>query len=144
MNIYEGKLIPEDIKIGIVASRFNEFIVSKLIGGADDALRRHNVKDENVDLAWVPGAFEIPLVASKMAQSGKYDAVICLGAVIRGSTDHYEYVANEVTKGIAAVSLKTGVPVMFGVLTCDNLEQAIERAGSKVGNKGFEAAHFLT
>ena len=140
MNIYEGKLIPEDIKIGIVASRFNEFIVSKLIGGADDALRRHNVKDENVDLAWVPGAFEIPLVASKMAQSGKYDAVICLGAVIRGSTDHYEYVANEVTKGIAAVSLKTGVPVMFGVLTCDNLEQAIERAGSKSGNKGFEAA----
>lgn len=140
MNIYEGKLIPEDIKIGIVASRFNEFIVSKLIGGADDALRRHNVKDENVDLAWVPGAFEIPLVASKMAQSGKYDAVICLGAVIRGSTDHYEYVANEVTKGIAAVSLKTSVPVMFGVLTCDNLEQAIERAGSKVGNKGFEAA----
>ena len=140
MNIYEGKLVPEDIKIGIVASRFNEFIVSKLIGGADDALRRHNVKDENVDLAWVPGAFEIPLVASKMAESGKYDAVICLGAVIRGSTDHYEYVANEVTKGIAAVSLKTGVPVMFGVLTCDNLEQAIERAGSKVGNKGFEAA----
>ena len=140
MNIYEGKLVPEDIKIGIVASRFNEFIVSKLIGGADDALRRHNVKDENVDLAWVPGAFEIPLVASKMAQSGKYDAVICLGAVIRGSTDHYEYVSNEVTKGIAAVSLKTGVPVMFGVLTCDNLEQAIERAGSKVGNKGFEAA----
>ena len=140
MNIYEGKLVPEDIKIGIVASRFNEFIVSKLIGGADDALRRHNVKDENVDLAWVPGAFEIPLVASKMAQSGKYDAVICLGAVIRGFTDHYEYVANEVTKGIAAVSLKTGVPVMFGVLTCDNLEQAIERAGSKVGNKGFEAA----
>jgi 6,7-dimethyl-8-ribityllumazine synthase len=140
MNIYEGKLVPEDIKIGIVASRFNEFIVSKLIGGADDALRRHNVKDEIVDLAWVPGAFEIPLVASKMAQSGKYDAVICLGAVIRGSTDHYEYVANEVTKGIAAVSLKTGVPVMFGVLTCDNLEQAIERAGSKVGNKGFEAA----
>ena len=140
MNIYEGKLVPEDIKVGIVASRFNEFIVSKLIGGADDALRRHNVKDENVDLAWVPGAFEIPLMASKMAQSGKYDAVICLGAVIRGSTDHYEYVANEVTKGIAAVSLKTGVPVMFGVLTCDNLEQAIERAGSKVGNKGFEAA----
>lgn len=140
MNIYEGKLVPGDIKIGIVASRFNEFIVSKLIGGADDALRRHNVKDENVDLAWVPGAFEIPLVASKMAQSGKYDAVICLGAVIRGSTDHYEYVANEVTKGIASVSLKTGVPIMFGVLTCDNLEQAIERAGSKVGNKGFEAA----
>ncbi|MBE6507720.1 MAG: 6,7-dimethyl-8-ribityllumazine synthase [Methanocorpusculum parvum] len=140
MNIYEGKLVPEDIKIGIVASRFNEFIVSKLIGGADDALRRHNVKDENVDLAWVPGAFEIPLVASKMAQSGKYDAVICLGAVIRGSTDHYEYVSNEVTKGIAAVSLKAGVPVMFGVLTCDNLEQAIERAGSKSGNKGFEAA----
>lgn len=140
MNIYEGKLVPGDIKIGIVASRFNEFIVSKLIGGADDALRRHDVKEESVDLAWVPGAFEIPLVASKMAQSGKYDAVLCLGAVIRGSTDHYEYVANEVTKGIAAVSLKTGVPIMFGVLTCDNLEQAIERAGSKVGNKGFEAA----
>ena len=140
MNIYEGKLVPGDIKIGIVASRFNEFIVSKLIGGADDALRRHNVKDENVDLAWVPGACESPLVGSKMAQSGKYDAVLCLGAVIRGSTDHYEYVANEVTKGIAAVSLKTGVPIMFGVLTCDNLEQAIERAGSKVGNKGFEAA----
>ncbi|MBR4988031.1 MAG: 6,7-dimethyl-8-ribityllumazine synthase [Methanocorpusculum sp.] len=140
MNIYEGKLVAGDIRIGIVASRFNEFIVSKLIGGADDALRRHDVKEENVDLAWVPGAFEIPLVASKMAQSGKYDAVLCLGAVIRGSTDHYEYVANEVTKGIAAVSLKTGVPIMFGVLTCDNLEQAIERAGSKVGNKGFEAA----
>ena len=140
MNIYEGKLVAGDIKIGIVASRFNEFIVSKLIGGADDALRRHDVKEENVDLAWVPGAFEIPLVASKMAQSGKYDAVLCLGAVIRGATDHYEYVANEVTKGIAAVSLKTGVPIMFGVLTCDNLEQAIERAGSKVGNKGFEAA----
>ena len=140
MNIYEGKLVAGDIKIGIVASRFNEFIVSKLIGGADDALRRHDVKEENVDLAWVPGAFEIPLVASKMAQSGKYDAVLCLGAVIRGSTDHYEYVANEVTKGIAAVSLKTGIPIMFGVLTCDNLEQAIERAGSKVGNKGFEAA----
>lgn len=140
MNIYEGKLVAGDIKIGIVASRFNEFIVSKLIGGADDALRRHDVKEENVDLAWIPGAFEIPLVASKMAQSGKYDAVLCLGAVIRGSTDHYEYVANEVTKGIAAVSLKTGVPIMFGVLTCDNLEQAIERAGSKVGNKGFEAA----
>ena len=140
MNIYEGKLVAGDIRIGIVASRFNEFIVSKLIGGADDALRRHDVKEENVDLAWVPGAFEIPLVASKMAQSGKYDAVLCLGAVIRGATDHYEYVANEVTKGIAAVSLKTGVPIMFGVLTCDNLEQAIERAGSKVGNKGFEAA----
>ena len=140
MNIYEGKLVAGDIRIGIVASRFNEFIVSKLIGGADDALRRHDVKEENVDLAWVPGAFEIPLVASKMAQSGKYDAVLCLGAVIRGSTDHYEYVANEVTKGIAAVSLKTGVPIMFGVLTCDNLEQAIERAGSKSGNKGFEAA----
>ena len=134
MNIYEGKLVAGDIKIGIVASRFNEFIVSKLIGGADDALRRHDVKEENVDLAWVPGAFEIPLVASKMAQSGKYDAVLCLGAVIRGSTDHYEYVANEVTKGIAAVSLKTGVQIMFGVLTCENLEQAIERAGSKVGN----------
>ena len=140
MNIYEGKLVAGDIRIGIVASRFNEFIVSKLIGGADDALRRHDVKEENVDLAWVPGAFEIPLVASKMAQSGKYDAVLCLGAVIRGATDHYEYVANEVTKGIAAVSLKTGVPIMFGVLTCDNLEQAIERAGSKSGNKGFEAA----
>ncbi len=140
MNIFEGKLVSDSMRIGIVASRFNEFIVSKLIGGAEDALRRHNVLDENVDLVWVPGAFEIPLLASKMASSGKYDAVLCLGAVIRGSTDHYDYVCNEVTKGIAAVSLTFGLPVMFGVLTTDNLEQAIERAGSKVGNKGFDAA----
>lgn len=140
MNVFEGKLVSNNIRIGIVASRFNEFIVSKLICGAEDALRRHDVPEENVDLVWVPGAFEIPLLASKLAESKKYDAVICLGAVIRGSTDHYDYVCNEVTKGIAAVSLKSGIPVMFGVLTTDNLEQAIERAGSKVGNKGFDAA----
>lgn len=140
MKVYEGKLVSDSIKIGITASRFNEFIVSKLLGGALDALKRHGVSEDNIEVAWVPGAFEIPLIASKMAESKKYDAVICLGAVIRGSTDHYEYVCSEVTKGIASVSLKTGVPVMFGVLTTDNLEQAIERAGSKVGNKGFDAA----
>ncbi|MDO5844572.1 MAG: 6,7-dimethyl-8-ribityllumazine synthase [Methanocorpusculum sp.] len=140
MKVYEGKLVSDEIKIGIVASRFNEFIVSKLLGGALDALKRHDVAEDDVEIAWVPGAFEIPLIASKMAESKKYDAVICLGAVIRGSTDHYEYVCSEVTKGIASVSLRTGVPVMFGVLTTDNLEQAIERAGSKVGNKGFDAA----
>lgn len=140
MKVYEGKLVSDSIKIGITASRFNEFIVSKLLGGALDALKRHGISEDNIEIAWVPGAFEIPLIASKMAESKKYDAVICLGAVIRGSTDHYEYVCSEVTKGIASVSLKTGVPVMFGVLTTYNLEQAIERAGSKVGNKGFDAA----
>ncbi|HJJ34075.1 MAG TPA: 6,7-dimethyl-8-ribityllumazine synthase [Methanocorpusculum sp.] len=140
MKVYEGKLVSKNIKIGIVAARFNEFIVAKLVGGALDALKRHDVADDDIEIAWVPGAFEIPLIAEKMAASKKYDAVICLGAVIRGSTSHYDYVCNEVTKGIATVSLKSGIPVMFGVLTTDNLEQAIERAGSKVGNKGFDAA----
>ena len=141
MNVLEGKLTgAEDIKIGIVAARFNEFIVSRLIGGALDGLKRHDVPEEQIDLAWVPGAFEIPLVASKMAKSGKYDAVICLGAVIRGSTSHYDYVCNEVSKGIAAVSLESGIPVLFGVLTTENIEQAIERAGTKAGNKGYDCA----
>ena len=126
--------------MGIVVARFNEFITSKLLSGAMDGLLRHNVKEEDIQVAWVPGAFEIPLIASKMAKSGKYDAVICLGAVIRGSTSHYDYVCNEVSKGIAAVSLETGIPVMFGVLTTENIEQAIERAGSKAGNKGSEYA----
>lgn len=140
VKVYEGKLVSKNIKIGIVAARFNEFIVAKLVGGALDGLKRHDVADDDIEIAWVPGAFEIPLIAEKMAASKKYDAVICLGAVIRGSTSHYDYVCNEVTKGIATVSLKSGIPVMFGVLTTDNLEQAIERAGSKVGNKGFDAA----
>ena len=140
MNTLEGKLVATDMKVGIVAGRFNEFITSKLVGGATDGLLRHDVKDEDVDIAWVPGAFEIPLVASKMAKSGKYDAVICLGAVIRGDTTHYDYVCNEVSKGIATVSLESGIPVMFGVLTTENIEQAIARAGSKGGNKGYDCA----
>ncbi len=140
MKVYEGNLVSKNIKVGIVAARFNEFIVSKLVGGALDGLKRHDVLENDIEIAWVPGAFEIPLIAAKMAESKKYDAVICLGAVIRGSTSHYDYVCNEVTKGIATVSLKSGIPVMFGVLTTDNLEQAIERAGSKVGNKGYDAA----
>ena len=140
MKTVEGKMVAEGIKIGIVASRFNEFIVSKLIGGAMDGLIRHDVKEEDVTVAWVPGAFEIPLVAKKMAKSGKYDAVICLGAVIRGATSHYDYVCAEVSKGIASVSLETGIPVMFGVVTTDNIEQAIERAGTKAGNKGYDCA----
>ncbi len=140
MNTFEGKLVSNDMKIGIVAARFNEFIVSKLIGGAMDALTRHDVKEENIDLAWVPGAFEIPLIAQKMAGSGKYDAVICLGAVIRGATSHYDYVCNEVSKGIAQVSLNSGIPVLFGVVTTENIEQAIERAGTKAGNKGYDSA----
>lgn len=140
MKVYEGNLVSKNIKIGIVAARFNEFITTKLLGGALDGLKRHDVREDDIEIAWVPGAFEIPLIAEKMAESKKYDAVICLGAVIRGSTDHYEYVCNEVTKGIASVGLRSGIPVMFGVLTTDNLEQAIERAGSKVGNKGFDAA----
>lgn len=138
MNTFEGKLVSEGIKVGIVAARFNEFITSKLLGGALDALTRENVKEDDVDVAWVPGAFEIPLIASKMAKSGKYDAIICLGAVIRGSTSHFDYVCAEVSKGIAQVSLNEGIPVMFGVLTTDTIEQAIERAGTKAGNKGFE------
>ncbi|MDR1358195.1 MAG: 6,7-dimethyl-8-ribityllumazine synthase [Coriobacteriales bacterium] len=140
MKTYEGKLVNEGIRIGIIVTRFNEFITSKLLSGALDGLARHDVGTEDVEVAWVPGAFEIPLIASTMAKSQKYDAIICLGAVIRGDTAHYEYVANEVTKGIAAVSLKTGVPVLFGVLTTENLEQAIERAGTKAGNKGYECA----
>ena len=140
MKTFEGKLVSEDIKVGIIVARFNEFITSKLLSGALDTLTRHEVKEENIQVAWVPGAFEIPLIASKMAENGKYDAVICLGAVIRGSTSHYDYVCNEVSKGIASVSLKSGIPVMFGVLTTENIEQAIERAGSKAGNKGSECA----
>lgn len=140
MKVYEGKLVSKDIKIGIVAARFNEFITSKLLGGAVDALNRHEIPEENIEVAWVPSAFEIPLIASKMAKSGRYDAVICLGAVIRGSTSHYDYVCSEVSKGIASVSLASDVPVMFGVLTTDTIEQAIERAGTKAGNKGFDCA----
>lgn len=140
MSVYEGKLVSKDIKVGIVAARFNEFIVSKLLGGALDGLERHDVKKEDIDVAWVPGAFEIPLIASKMAKSGKYDAVICLGAVIRGATSHYDYVCNEVSKGIATVSLNADIPVMFGVVTTENIEQAIERAGTKAGNKGYDCA----
>jgi 6,7-dimethyl-8-ribityllumazine synthase len=140
MNTLEGKLVAENMKVGIVAARFNEFITSKLVGGAMDGLTRHGVAQENVDLAWVPGAFEIPLIASKMARSGKYDAIICLGAVIRGSTSHYDYVCSEVSKGIATVSLQSDIPVLFGVLTTDNIEQAIERSGSKAGNKGYDCA----
>lgn len=140
MRVFEGNLVAKEAKIGIVAGRFNEFITSKLLDGSLDALRRHDVKDDNIDLAWVPGAFEIPLISSKMAKSGKYDAVICLGAVIRGNTSHYDYVCSEVSKGIAHVSLETGIPVMFGVVTTENIEQAIERAGTKAGNKGYDVA----
>lgn len=140
MRTLEGKLVAEDMKVGIVAARFNEFITNKLLGGALDGLTRHDVREEDIEVAWVPGAFEIPLIAARMAKSGKYDAVICLGAVIRGSTSHYDYVCNEVSKGIAAVSLETGVPVLFGVLTTENIEQSIERAGTKAGNKGYDCA----
>ncbi len=140
MKTYEGKLVSGKIRVGIVVSRFNEFITSKLLGGALDGLIRLGVEDDDIETAWVPGAFEIPLIAKKMADSGKYDAVIALGSVIRGSTSHYEYVCAEVSKGIAQVSLASGVPVLFGVLTTENIEQAIERAGSKAGNKGFECA----
>lgn len=140
MKLLEGNVMGNGMKIGIVAARFNEFIVSKLIGGAEDALVRHGVDTDDIELAWVPGAFEIPLVAQKMAQSGKYDAVLCLGAVIKGSTSHYDYVCAEVSKGVATVSLNTGVPTLFGVLTTDNIEQAIERAGTKAGNKGYDVA----
>jgi 6,7-dimethyl-8-ribityllumazine synthase len=140
MKTFEGNLVAGDVKIGIVAARFNEFITSKLLGGAIDGLVRHNVQDDNIQVAWVPGAFEIPLIASKMAKSGKYDAVICLGAVIRGTTSHYDYVCSEVSKGIANVSLSSDIPVLFGVLTCDTIEQAIERAGTKAGNKGYDCA----
>jgi 6,7-dimethyl-8-ribityllumazine synthase len=140
MNKIEGKVVSEGIRVGIVAARFNEFIVSKLVSGAVDGLVRHDVNEDDIDIAWVPGAFEIPLIAKKMAKSGKYDAVICLGAVIRGATSHYDYVCNEVSKGIASVSLESEIPVMFGVVTTDNIEQAVERAGTKAGNKGYDCA----
>ena len=141
MKTFEGKLVSNhNIKIGIVAARFNEFITSKLVGGALDGLKRHDVCEDCIDIAWVPGAFEIPLIASKMAKSKKYDAVICLGCVIRGSTSHYDYVCNEVSKGIASVSLNSDIPVMFGILTTENIEQAIERAGTKAGNKAYDCA----
>ncbi len=140
MNIIEGKLIAQNPKIGIIVGRFNEFIGGKLLSGAVDGLKRHGVEDDDITVAWVPGAFEIPVIAKKMAKSGKYDAVICLGAVIRGATSHYDYVCAEVSKGIASVSLETEIPVLFGVLTTDTIEQAIERAGTKAGNKGFDCA----
>lgn len=140
MKTFEGKLVSKDIRIGIVAARFNEFITSKLLSAAIDALLRHEVKEDDIEVAWVPGAFEIPLIASQMAKSKKYHAIICLGAVIRGSTSHYDYVCSEVSKGIAQVSLNSDIPVMFGVLTTENIEQAIERAGTKAGNKGFDCA----
>jgi len=140
MKLLEGNLVGTGLRVGIVASRFNELIVSKLVGGALDALKRHGVDEANVELAWVPGAFEIPLIAKKMAESGKYDAVITLGAVIRGSTPHFDYVCSECAKGVASVAIHTGVPTIFGVLTTDTIEQAIERAGTKAGNKGWEAA----
>lgn len=141
INVIEGKVVaPEGMRVGIVASRFNSFIVQKLLDGAVDGLVRHGVEEANIDAAWVPGAFEIPVVAQQMAESDKYDAVICVGAVIRGATTHYDLVVNETTKGIAQVSLKSGKPVMFGVIATENIEQAIERAGSKAGNKGYDCA----
>ncbi|HCA21400.1 MAG TPA: 6,7-dimethyl-8-ribityllumazine synthase [Lachnospiraceae bacterium] len=140
MKKLEGKVVADGIKVGIVAARFNEFIVSKLVGGAVDGLVRHDVNDDDITVAWVPGAFEIPLAAKKMAKSGKYDAIICLGTVIRGQTSHYDYVCNEVSKGIAQVSLESEIPVMFGILTTENIEQAVERAGTKAGNKGYDCA----
>lgn len=139
MNTLEGKLLAEGQRVGIVAARFNEFITSKLLGGARDAFLRHGGDEQQLEVAWVPGAFEVPLVAKKMAESGKYDAVVCLGAVIRGATPHFDMVANEATKGVANVGLQTGVPVIFGILTTDSIEQAVERAGTKAGNKGFDA-----
>lgn len=137
---YEGTLLGEGLRFGVVISRFNEFITARLLEGAEDALLRHGVKEGDIEVAWTPGSFEIPLVAKKMAQSGKYAAIICLGAVIRGGTPHFDYIANEVSKGIAAVGLETGMPVIYGVVTADTLEQAIERAGTKMGNAGFQAA----
>lgn len=140
MHKIEGNLIAKDMKFGIVAARFNEFIVNKLVSGAEDALLRHGTDGENITLAWVPGAFEIPFAAKQMALSGKYDAIICVGTVIRGSTSHYDYVCNEVSKGVASIGLETGVPILFGVLTTENIEQAVERAGTKAGNKGTDCA----
>lgn len=140
MNVVEGKLIASGLNVGIVVGRFNEFISSKLLSGCIDGLVRHGMEEDHITVAWVPGAFEIPMIAQKMASSGKYDAVICLGAVIRGSTSHYDYVCAEVSKGIATASMQTGCPVLFGVLTTDTIEQAIERAGTKAGNKGYDCA----
>ena len=140
MKIYEGNFIPKDIRIGIVVARFNEFITSKLLAGAVDTLKRHDVSEDSIDVAWVPGSFEIPLIAQKMAKTGKYDAIICLGAIIRGSTTHYDLVCNEAAKGVAQVSLNSDIPVMFGIITTENLEQAVDRAGAKAGNKGSECA----
>ena len=140
MKLLEGNVIGTGLKVGIVAARFNEFIVGKLVSGAQDALVRHGVDTDDIEIAWVPGAFEIPLIAQKMAQSGKYDMVLCLGAVIRGSTSHYDLVCNECAKGVAQVSLASGIPVLFGVVTTDTIEQAIERAGTKAGNKGYDVA----
>jgi len=140
MSVFEGKLIGSGLKVGIVVSRFNELLSTRLLGGAMDALGRHGVDEASVDVAWVPGAFEIPFIAKKMAASGRYDAVVALGVVIRGATPHFEYVAGEVSKGIAKAALDTGVPVMFGVVTADSIEQAVERAGTKHGNKGWDAA----
>lgn len=139
MEVLEGKLLAEGQRIGIVAGRFNEFITSKLLGGAVDAFVRHGGNEQDITVAWVPGAFEIPLTAQKMVESGKYDAVVCIGAVIRGATPHFDMVANEATKGVAQVGLRMGIPVIFGILTTDSIEQAVERAGTKAGNKGFEA-----
>lgn len=140
MKTYEGKLIARDYKFAVIVGRFNEFISGHLLSGALDCLKRHEAEEDNIEIIWVPGSFEIPLVAQKAAASKRYDAVICLGAVIRGATPHFDYVASEVAKGIASVGLDTGVPVIFGVITSDTLEQAIERAGSKAGNKGWQAA----
>lgn len=140
VNVFEGKVVGGEERVGIVCARFNEFIVSKLLGGAIDGLVRHGMKEENIDVAWVPGAFEIPLICKKMAKSGKYDAVIALGTVIRGATSHYDYVCNEVSKGVAQVGLSSGIPVLFGIVTTENIEQAIERAGTKAGNKGYDCA----
>ena len=140
MKNFEGKFNGKGVKIGIVAGRFNEFITSKLVGGAVDVLKRNDVNDEDIDIAWVPGAFEIPLITKKMAESKKYDAIITLGAVIKGSTPHFDYVCAEVSKGVAQISLQTGLPIMFGVLTTNNIEEAIERAGTKAGNKGSDVA----
>jgi 6,7-dimethyl-8-ribityllumazine synthase len=140
VKVIEGNLLSEKLKVGIIVARFNEFITGKLLGGALDALKRHGTSEDNITVVWVPGAYEIPLIAQKMAESKKYDAIICLGAVIRGATPHFEFVSSEVAKGVASVGLNTGVPVIFGVLTTDSIEQAIERAGTKAGNKGFDAA----
>jgi 6,7-dimethyl-8-ribityllumazine synthase len=138
-KVFEGNLVGTGLRVGIVVGRFNEFITSKLLGGAEDALKRHGVAEDNIDIAWVPGAYEIPLIAKKMAESNNYDAVITLGTVIRGATPHFDYVCSEVSKGVAAVTMDTGIPVIFGVLTTETIEQAIERAGTKAGNKGWDA-----